>query len=143
MPTAVAPVAVEYLFKSQSVHAAEPVAGLYFPAAHAAHVPPLGPVNPRLQTQLVNAVDPDVVENVFTGHATQSPASSLPSVARYLPLVHSEQTLAPKVDEYLPMAHCEHTVSPEVDENLPTSHDTQDAARYWPATQSGGGGGTF
>lgn len=35
-----------------------PMTALYLPAAHALHVPPLGPVNPRLHTQLVRAVDP-------------------------------------------------------------------------------------
>ncbi len=54
----VAPKAEEYLPSLHPVHATVPVTVLYFPAAHAAHVPPSGPVNPRLQTQLVNAVDP-------------------------------------------------------------------------------------
>jgi hypothetical protein len=31
-----------------AVHAAGPVASLYFPASHAVHVPPFGPVNPAL-----------------------------------------------------------------------------------------------
>ena len=56
--SAVAPVVVKYVPAPQSVHATVPVTVLYFPAAHSSHVPPLGPVNPRLQTQLVNAVDP-------------------------------------------------------------------------------------
>ena len=46
MPAAVAPVAAEYVSAPQSVHAALPAAGLYFPAAHAAHGPPFGPVEP-------------------------------------------------------------------------------------------------
>jgi hypothetical protein len=53
-----APMADECLPSAQSVHAAEPVNILYFPATHASHVPPSGPVNPRLHTQLVSAVDP-------------------------------------------------------------------------------------
>jgi hypothetical protein len=56
--SAVAPVVVKYFPAPQSVHATVPETALYFPAAHSAHVPPLGPVNPRLQTQLVNVVDP-------------------------------------------------------------------------------------
>ena len=40
------------------MHVSGPGTVLYFPAAHAAHVPLSGPVNPRLQTQLVNTVAP-------------------------------------------------------------------------------------
>jgi hypothetical protein len=47
---------MEYLPAAQSVHVAVPVIILYFPPAHAEHVPPLGPVNPGLQTQIVNAI---------------------------------------------------------------------------------------
>ncbi len=35
----------------QFVHMSVPVTVLYFPAAHAAHCPPLDPVAPILQTQ--------------------------------------------------------------------------------------------
>ena len=47
-----------YKLTPQSVQGAEPTTSLYDPAAHAEHGPPLGPVNPRLHTQLVCAVDP-------------------------------------------------------------------------------------
>jgi hypothetical protein len=40
-----------YFLAAQSVHVAEPVTVLYFPAAHAAHVPPFGPEYPKLQRQ--------------------------------------------------------------------------------------------
>ena len=40
---AVAPTAAEYVFRLQSVHAADPVAILYFPAIQAVQVPPSGP----------------------------------------------------------------------------------------------------
>jgi hypothetical protein len=40
--SAVAPVVVKYVPAPQSVHATVPVTVLYFPTAHAAHVPPLG-----------------------------------------------------------------------------------------------------
>jgi len=40
----VAPATTEYVPATQSEHAALPVAILYFPAAHALHVPPLGPL---------------------------------------------------------------------------------------------------
>jgi hypothetical protein len=50
-----APLAAEYVPVPQSVHAANPVDTLYFPATHAAHGPPFGPVNPVLQVQFVKA----------------------------------------------------------------------------------------
>jgi len=41
---------------AQEVHAAAPVAILYFPATHPVHAPPLGPVYPELQVQAVITV---------------------------------------------------------------------------------------
>ena len=41
-----------------SVHAADPVDVLYFPATHSAHGPPFGPVDPVLQVQFVKAALP-------------------------------------------------------------------------------------
>ena len=38
-----APTAVEYVPAPQSMHRADPVDVLYFPATHAAHAPPSGP----------------------------------------------------------------------------------------------------
>ncbi len=58
MPAEVAEVVVRYVPAVQAVHAAVPIESLYFPATHASHVPPSGPVKSRLQTQLVGAVDP-------------------------------------------------------------------------------------
>ena len=46
--TAEAPVVVEYLPATQSMHEAAPVTALNFPAPHATHVPPFGPVWPAL-----------------------------------------------------------------------------------------------
>jgi hypothetical protein len=40
----------------QSLHAASPAPILYFPVAHAMHVPPFGPVCPALHRQLAIAV---------------------------------------------------------------------------------------
>ena len=42
----------EYVPAAQLVHATLPVVVLYFPAVHATHVPPSGPVYPALQTLL-------------------------------------------------------------------------------------------
>ncbi len=72
-------VAVEYLPVPQSVHTAEPVLILYFPASQAEHVPPLGPVNPRLQTQFVGDVDA-AADCVSGGQAT----ARTPRTSRYV-----------------------------------------------------------
>ena len=40
------------------MQAADPVDVLYFPATHAVHGPPSGPVDPALQVQLVKAALP-------------------------------------------------------------------------------------
>ncbi len=45
---AVAPVVARYLPAPQSMHEAAPVTALNFPAPHATHVPPFGPVWPGL-----------------------------------------------------------------------------------------------
>jgi hypothetical protein len=54
-----APTAAEYVPVPQSVHTAAPVDVLYFPATHAVHVPPSGPVEPELQVQFVKAGLPE------------------------------------------------------------------------------------
>ena len=54
--SATAPVPMRYVPAPQSMHPPAPTTALYFPATHATHVPPSGPVNPRLQTQAVVAV---------------------------------------------------------------------------------------
>jgi hypothetical protein len=53
-----APSVAEYVPAPQSVQPALPEAGLYLPDTQATQVPPLGPVYPILQRQLVIAVDP-------------------------------------------------------------------------------------
>ena len=52
----------------QAVQAAEPFASLYCDTWHAVHDPPLFPVKPGLQTQLVSAAAP-AVDVVFSGQA--------------------------------------------------------------------------
>ena len=56
--SAAAPAVVRYLPAAQSVHEKEPMTSLYFPAMHAVHVPPFGPVYPMLHRQLVETVEP-------------------------------------------------------------------------------------
>jgi hypothetical protein len=76
----------EYLLSAQLVHAAEPGTVLYFPATHAVHVPPLGPVNPRLQRQLSSAVAPVAVEYMLT---PQSVHATEPVAVLYFPAAHA------------------------------------------------------
>ena len=64
----VAPRVPEYVPAPQSLHAAEPVAVLYFPAKQAVHATPSGPEYPVLQTQLSTLVLA-VGEFVYKGHA--------------------------------------------------------------------------
>jgi hypothetical protein len=63
------------------MHNAVPKTALYFPARHAEHVPPLGPVNPLLHIQLTR--NDDVVRDCeFAG---QSLHAAVPSVGLYFP----------------------------------------------------------
>jgi hypothetical protein len=93
---AVAPMVVEYVPVRQSVHAALPVAILYFPAAHGAHTPPSGPVDPALQVQAAGA-KLAIGELEFGGHATQVAAVVAAVVAEYVSAeqaVHAAEPLA-------------------------------------------------
>jgi hypothetical protein len=105
---AVAATVVEYVLTLQSVHAAAPVTILYFPAAHAVHVPPLGPVNPRLQRQEPTAVCDASACPEFAPQDTQVLATVAPTVAEYVlasQLVHAAEPVAVL---YLPAAHAVH-----------------------------------
>ncbi len=70
-----------------SVHAADPVGVLYFPATHAAHGPPSGPVDPVLQVQLVKAALP-AGELEFDGQGVHDAAVVCPVAVPYLPAQH-------------------------------------------------------
>ena len=75
------PVVFSYVPTGQAVHAAGPVAGLYVPAEHAAHVPLSGPVYPTLQVVTHDAIDVLAIGDVdHGGDDTQIVA---PVVARY------------------------------------------------------------
>ncbi len=71
-----APTVFEYLFAAQLVHGTLPLMLLYFPASHATHGPPSGPVYPALQgvaaTQAANDTEP--AGEVFpSGHILHGP----------------------------------------------------------------------
>jgi hypothetical protein len=74
LAASVAPRVAEYVATAQSVQSALPVALLYFPATHAVHGPPFGPVYPALQSVTIHAAL-DVLamgEVVPAGHAVHS-----------------------------------------------------------------------
>ncbi len=120
------------MLAAQSVHAAEPVDALYFPAKQAIHATPFGPEYPVLQTQLCTpvlaagefvyegqseqvliAVAPKVVEYVVAAQFMQVPTPVAPSVAEYLPATQSKQLLAPGA-EYLPASQFMQVPTPVV-----------------------------
>ena len=74
----------EYVFAAHTSHAAVPDAFLNFPAAHAGHGPPFGPVYPGLQMQLVIMVLP-TDEFELTGQLVHA---ALPFVCLYVPAAH-------------------------------------------------------
>ena len=70
----------------QLLQAPAPGCALCLPAAHAAHGPPSGPVEPALHVQFVEAVLPSG-ELDLAAHAVHA---SLPDAALYLPDTHAE-----------------------------------------------------
>jgi hypothetical protein len=137
-------VLARYLPAPQSVHATEPMASLYLPAAHAAHVPPSAPVYPGWQLQLVrrtlplgdcefggqimhvlDAEAPAVGEYLPASQSIQELAPGAPVVSRYLPAaqsVHVAATKAPVVAEYLPASQSVHPIEPIASLYFPASH---------------------
>jgi hypothetical protein len=69
----------------QAVQSPDPAHVLYFPATHAVHVPPFGPVDPALQVQLVQAALP-AGEMESAGQAVQS---ADPANVLYFPATHA------------------------------------------------------
>jgi hypothetical protein len=60
-----------------------PLNSLYFPATHAVHGPPSGPIHPELQMQLVNAVLPESAK-VFDGQGMHVDIDVAPTSEEYL-----------------------------------------------------------
>ena len=100
----VAPVVVRYFPAPQAVQAWVPCVSLYFPVSHGIHVPPFGPVNPRLQIQATNSILPPR-DTEPDGQFVHVPTSVAPTIAEYeleLQLVQVVATEAPTAGEYLP-----------------------------------------
>ena len=138
-----APIA-EYLPALQSVHPALPMTILYVPAAQAEHVPPFGPVNPRLQTQRLNALEPPT-DCELPGQLLQVLPAEAPVAAEYVPAGQSVHTEAPIV-EYLPAPQSMHAVAcvaPVVVMNVPAGQSRHAEAPvtvlYFPATHAAHG----
>jgi hypothetical protein len=86
---------------------AVPVNVLYFPAAHAAHGPTFGPVDPALQVQLVKAALPSG-EVEFDGQALHVEFAEAPTAVEYVPPKQFVQAAVPVNTLYFPAAHAAH-----------------------------------
>jgi hypothetical protein len=140
MTSEFAPIVGEYLPALQSVHPALPVTILYFPAAQAEHVPPFGPVKPRLQTQLLNAVEP-LTDCELLGQEIQLLLATAPTLGEYVLTPQFKQVLAvvaPVIVEYLPMGQKVQTSEPAELLYVPAAQLTQfPPLRVIPGAHSG------
>jgi hypothetical protein len=135
------PGVVEYLPAPQSMHEAAPVTALNFPAPHATHVPPFGPVWPALHRQSVVAMlaVAELEDALQLKHVLSAEA---PGVVEYLPApqsMHELATVAPVVARYLPAAQSMHEAAPVTALNFPSAQLIQTEApvfNYVPAPQS-------
>ena len=98
------PVAVEYVLALQSEQATSPVIDLYLPDTQAIQVPPLGPVKPELQMQLLEDVEP-ATDCVFAGQVEQSSTYNAPSVFKNVLTGQSVHGALPLIDLNLPAEH--------------------------------------
>jgi hypothetical protein len=105
--TDVAPVVVEYVPAPQLLHAAEPLASLYVPVAHAEHVSPSGPVKPTLHVQSATA-ELELGELEPAGHVTQVVAIVAAVVVEYVPAPQSAHAALPVTTLYLPVTQAVH-----------------------------------
>ena len=94
-----------------SVQAADPVDVLYFPATHAAHGPPFGPVDPVLQVQFVKAALP-AGELEFDGQALHVELAEAPAAVEYVPAPQFVHRAAPVNALYVPATHAIHSPVP-------------------------------
>jgi hypothetical protein len=117
-----APTVVEYVRAAHSVQFTDPCIVLYLPAAHSVHVPPVSPVDPLLQMQVVKDVLP-AGDCAFDGQALHVAFDDAPTAVEYLPDVHSVHTVPAVNVVYLPASHAVHV-------------DAETAAEYVPGGQT-------
>jgi hypothetical protein len=144
-PTAEAARVVEYVPAPQSRHVEAPVIILYFPASHAAHIPPSGPVYPGLHRQLVRRLLP-LGESECSGQLSHTSTSAEPKTALYVPAPQSIQlpaAEAPVLVRYLPAPQLVQVLSKEAPaavEYLPLPQSVQGSlpcvALYPPASHA-------
>ena len=144
-PTAEAARVVEYAPAPQSRHVEAPVIILYFPASHAAHIPPSGPVYPGLHRQLVRRLLP-LRESECSGQLSHTSTSAEPKTALYVPAPQSIQlpaAEAPVLVRYLPASQLVQVLSKEAPaavEYLPLPQSVQGSlpcvALYPPASHA-------
>ena len=91
----------EYLPAAHAMQLADPADSLCFPATHAVHVSPLGPVKPALQAQCVKTVLP-AGELEFDGQVMQVEVADALTAAEYEPTPHLVHTVAAVAVEYVP-----------------------------------------
>ncbi len=106
-PALEAPTNVWYVPEKQLLHVKNPVMSLYFPATHAVHVPPFGPVKPMLHVQAARA-ELEIGELELVGHARQAVATVAPVVVKYVPAAQSVHAAEPVAILYLPTAQAVH-----------------------------------
>jgi hypothetical protein len=80
----------------------------YLPASHTVHGPPLGPIDPVLQVQLVKAALP-AGELEFDGQARHVELADAPTAVEYVPAPQSVQVAVPDNSLYFPGTHATHT----------------------------------
>ncbi len=116
-----APVAAVYVPAPQSMHTDDPVVPLYFPASHAVHVSPTGPVDPVLQVQFAKAALPGG-ELEFDGQALHVELDEDPNSVEYFPAPQVMHRDAPVAVEYVPAPQSVHVADPVVTLYFPFTH---------------------
>ena len=109
MLSAVAPRVASILPATHAMHSPAPASVLYFPTAHAEHVPPFAPEYPVLHMHAVEDTLP-VSEIELDGQAAHSLA---PSAGEYDPAWHSAHASLLRMDLNVPAAHTPHPPEPD------------------------------
>ena len=98
-------------FDGHCTQSADPADALCLPAAHTAHSPPSGPVNPGLQVHAVTSELPSGASE-FARHGKHVELCLAPTDTEYVPMSQSVHAAGPGSAVYLPATHSEH-VSPD------------------------------